>query len=150
MHIATLDREEPLATQPLLTAVTKSQLDNTPATEVQDTTSSQKEPAADQTSNSHPDVPLAQSTADQNEQVDTAQPLPVSVIIEEIPEEVPKNPRRFSTGQQQVREKPNIATVNNRFEKPPKLTVQVQVNGKTTRLLVDTGASVSVIKLYHL
>ena len=45
---------------------------------------------------------------------------------------------------------PNIASTTGGPDKPHELTVPVQLNGKPTRFLVDTGASMSVIDYKHL
>ena len=46
--------------------------------------------------------------------------------------------------------KPNIATATKNSRKPHELTVPIQLNGKSTRFLLDTGASMSVIDYNHL
>lgn len=47
-------------------------------------------------------------------------------------------------------DEPNLATATECPGKPHELTVPVQLNGKFTRFLVDTGASMSVIDYKHL
>ena len=48
------------------------------------------------------------------------------------------------------KDEPNISTATECPQEPHELTVPVQLNGKSTRFLVDTGASMSVIDYKHL
>ena len=136
---------------PLEETVTHSS--NTPRNDVMETDNSPQTTADLPSECCAEEVPLTQITADQKEQNSTVDSPPVSVIIKEVPEAASKSSRRISSGQstpKMVRERPNVATVNDRREKPPELTVPVQINGKTTRFLIDTGASLSVIEYQHL
>ena len=51
---------------------------------------------------------------------------------------------------QPPRKEQKVASTLSRSTKPRDLTVEVQLNGKTTRFLVDTGAAVSVMDAQHL
>ena len=85
------------------------------------------------------------TTADQTDKVD----IESRAVPDELKE---KSPRSFATqpGTKVDRGNPKIAVATDHAQKPHELTVPVQLNGKTTRFLVDTGASMSVIEYGHL
>ena len=85
------------------------------------------------------------TTADQTDKVD----IESRAVPDELKE---KSPRSFAAqpGTKVDRGNPKIAIATDHAQKPHKLTVPVQLNGKTTRFLVDTGASMSVIEYGHL
>jgi len=115
-----------------------------------------------------PMTPCGESTADQFDEVSTADsqsdPGLATKMMDKVTnlekvstdQPVPKDLEdeflRHSATQQKTSPVvgiPKIATATEP-RKPQELTVPVQINGKTTRFLVDTGASMSVIEYDHL
>lgn len=78
---------------------------------------------------------------------DTNTPAPTHQTVPKTAQDKPTEFLAFDSGQPTIPPKTSIATNSTRMCRPKDLSVEVRINGKPARCLVDTGAAVSVLVL---